>query len=127
MAGTTNTTRTSAIIRHANSTGGTGGGVGLGTNVDLELENATSGVYEQAGRITSIWTTIGAATEDADLRFSVMQGGALTLIAQLDADEDELEVSGGIESTGAIGAGVDAPGAGAAPSTTISSRRRMWR
>ena len=88
--------------------GATGGGVGMGVSHDLELENATNGVGEIAGRISSVWTTVGAGTEDADLRLSTMQEGTISLLAQLDGDEDELEVSGGIESTGALGVGVDA-------------------
>ncbi|MDP3787375.1 MAG: hypothetical protein Q8R05_07535, partial [Candidatus Omnitrophota bacterium] len=71
---------------------------GIGTGLSFQVEDA-GGLEEQAS-IDTVLTTVTEAAENADMVFKVNQAGTISELMKLDAANDRVTVSGGLNVTG---------------------------
>jgi len=105
-----NSSTDNAVVDIATITKDTSGtsAAGIGAGLIFDIEDA--GGSEEQGSIDVSLTTVTDGSEDADMVFSLNQGGTITEIARLDGSADSLAVSG--EITVPATSGIDVVSAG---------------
>lgn len=98
---TTNST-TDVVDVRIETSGSAEAGIGAGIGFTAET-GATN--FEKIAAIRAVTSDVTAGQEDADLAFYVMQAGALSEAFRYDAIDDELYVSGKLETTGDVTVG----------------------
>jgi microcystin-dependent protein len=98
---TTNST-TDVVDVRIETSGSAAAGIGAGIGFTAET-GATN--FEKIAAIRAVTSDVSAGQEDADLAFHVMQAGTLSEAFRYDAIDDELYVSGKLETTGDVTVG----------------------
>lgn len=116
---TTNST-TDVVDVRIETSGSAAAGIGAGIGFTAET-GATN--FEKIAAIRAVTSDVSAGQEDADLAFHVMQAGTLSEAFRYDAIDDELYVSGHLETTGdvTVGGAVNITGGFTADSITSKS------
>lgn len=98
---TTNST-TDVVDVRVETSGSAAAGIGAGIGFTAETGSTN---FEKIAAIRAVTSDVTAGQEDADLAFHVMQAGTLSEAFRYDAIDDELYVSGDLETTGAVKVG----------------------
>lgn len=64
-------------IRHGISTAATGGSIGIGSGIGLEVESSTDGTFINIGAVACQTTAVGSGSQSSKMLLQVRQAGAL--------------------------------------------------